>query len=480
MIVNVNDVVFGVDPAIVIEQLDTIAPQERLALAKALESCDSVDVVWVETDTDPQLVLVPIEKKITSVSPRAGKYMARGGVGQGKGDRSAAGRKAAMARWAGHTKKQPSGKKELPKGVKEVLTGPMQTTLDYTEAFNPQHPDPAADAKRAAAMADPEFHDGMTPLNPEGKDTQAQFAVVEGINPETGKPIFAKNEHGETVYSPERKALHDKIIEDAFMQKDSEGNPILGPDGKPMPIAKSANPTATFMGGGPASGKSTAVEAGMVAVPSQSTAVHVDPDAIKGSLPEYRAMARAGDPSLAGFAHEESSDLSKRMMREAKQRGLDILLDGTGDSSLESLSKKVKPLQEAGYKVEAHYMTLPTELSVELAAKRGQKMLDIPGATIGRVVPASIVRNTHANVSTVLRQAIEADLFDSVELIDNIDQKKPKRVVSKKKGQKHVMEDAAAWDAFMNKRYATTITTASGARSRIVQPRNTADNAIRD
>jgi hypothetical protein len=206
----------------------------------------------------------------------------------------------------------------------------------------------------------------------------------------------------------------------------------------------------------------------------------VDPDAIKGSLPEYRAMARAGDPSLAGFSHEESSDLSKRMMREAKQRGVDILLDGTGDSSIEKLSKKVKPLQEAGYKVVGNYMTLPTELAVQLAETRGKKMLPIEGAKIGRVVPASIVRATHAAVSTTLRQAIEADLFDSVVLIDNTVQGKPKRVVSKTKGQKHVMEDLPAWDTFMNKQYATSITSESGGRSRIVQPRNTADNAIRD
>jgi predicted ABC-type ATPase len=478
MTVNVNDVVLGVDASVVIEQLDTIAPQERLALAKALESCDSVDVLWVETNDEPQLVLIPIEKKITSLGPRAGKYMARGGVGTSAASRSAAGRIAAQARWAGHTKKQPSKGEQLPKGVKRVMTGPMQTRLDYTEAYNPEHPDPAADEKRAAAMADPEFHDGMTPLNPEGKDTMEQFAVMEE-GPD-GRMVPKRNEFGEIVYSPERKALHDKIIADAFMQKDADGKMILGPDGKPMPIAKSANPTATFMGGGPASGKSTAVEAGMVSVPDQSTSVHVDPDAIKGSLPEYRAMARAGDPSLAGFSHEESSDLSKRMMREAKQRGVDILLDGTGDSSIEKLSKKVKPLQEAGYKVVGNYMTLPTELAVQLAETRGKKMLPIEGAKIGRVVPASIVRATHAAVSTTLRQAIEADLFDSVVLIDNTVQGKPKRVVSKTKGQKHVMEDLPAWDTFMNKQYATSITSESGGRSRIVQPRNTADNAIRD
>ena len=472
MTVKVNDVVLGVDPAVIIEQLDTIAPQERLALAKALASCDSVDVVWFENNDEPQLIIVPIQKMITRLGPGAGKYM-------GKGDRSEAGRYAANVRWAGHNAAK-EGKKTLPPGVKEVRTGgrPGQIALDYTEAFNPEHPDPAAGEKRAAAVADPEFHGGMTPLNPEGEDSLSQFAVMEQ-GPD-GKMQPKRNEFGEIVYSPERQALHDKIIEDAFMQKDAKGNLILGADGKPVPIAKSANPTATFTGGGPASGKSTAVEAGLIPAPSQSTSVHVNPDEIKGSLPEYRAMARAGDPSLANFAHEESSDLSKRMMREAKQRGLDILLDGTGDSSLVKLEKKVQPLQEAGYKVEGYYVTLPTDVAVKLAETRGEKMLPIPGAKIGRVVPPSVVRETHANVSVTLRQAIEADLFDSVVLIDNTVQGKPKQVVSKTKGQKHEMYDERAWDDFMNKQYVTSLTNATGARSRIVQARNTEDNAIRD
>lgn len=476
MTVNVNDVLLGVDPAVVIEQLDTIAPLERLALAKALESCDSVDVLWVETNGEPQLVLIPIEKAITSVSPRAGKYMARGGVG-GPRDRSAAGRLAANIRWAGHNAAK-AGRKILPAGAKEVKTGPGMTSLDYADASDPAHADPADSEKRAAAMADPNFNGGITPLNPDGKDSQSQHVIMEAGPDGPMRP--KTNEFGETVYSPERTALHDKIVEDLLSQRDSDGNVILGPDGKPVPIAKSANPTATFMGGGPASGKSSAFESGLLEEPSRSSTVHIDADAIKGQLPEYVAMAKTGDPSLAGFAHEESSDLSKRMLREARERGVDVFLDGTGDSSIASLTKKVKPLQDAGYKVNGNYLTLPTDLSVKLAAERGMTPLDIPGAKIGRIVPESIVRTTHANVSVTLKAAIEADLFDSVQLIDAVDRNNPKVVVTKTKGQPHVMNDVEAWDSFMNKQYVTSVTNVGGGKSRIVQPRNTATNAIQD
>lgn len=159
-------------------------------------------------------------------------------------------------------------------------------------------------------------------------------------------------------------------------------------------------------GGGPASGKGSFANGSRVPV----DAAHVDPDAIKGLLPEYQRAVADGQPWAAAFVHEESSYLSKKIAAEAAQRRLNLVLDTVGDSALESLARKVAATRSEGARVVADYATVPTDLAVERAARRA--------ARTGRFVPDEYIREAHASVSRVLPEAMDAGVFDEVRLWD--------------------------------------------------------------
>lgn len=195
------------------------------------------------------------------------------------------------------------------------------------------------------------------------------------------------------VLDPEREQLHQQILTDLF--KDA------------YPV-KSGNPTFYVMGGGPASGKSTVINAGGVKLPKNI--VSVDSDAIKGMLPDYRDMVASKNPIAASFVHEESSSLAKRAMEIAQKNGYNSMLDGTGDGSVKSLMKKIAQAREGGSQVVGYYVTCPTEEALRRATARAMKT--------GRVVNDHIITSTHQKVSQILPEC--AKYFDRVELYDTM------------------------------------------------------------
>jgi predicted ABC-type ATPase len=238
-------------------------------------------------------------------------------------------------------------------------------------------------------MADPNFHGGMTPSNPGAEDSLHQFAT-------------SFDENGRVLaLTPERQAFVDGVIGDILAQHSP---------------AAPGEQVAVLLGGGPGAGKTTTlIEAGIVELPPD--AVTINADELKEALPEYRAMGLAGDPTLAAFTHEESSYMAKQLTRQAAAGGYNIVIDGTGDSSQENLSKKIGHLQDQGYFVRGDYATIPTDLAVDRAEDRADRPA-FPGARVGRVVPESVIRETHAGVSRVLPKIIEEGAFDEVRLYD--------------------------------------------------------------
>jgi len=242
------------------------------------------------------------------------------------------------------------------------------------------------------------------PANPDGKDTQSRYQLPDGS------------------YTPERQRLHESII----------GKALQG-------VTPSAHPTVYMMGGGTASGKSTMIRGGFVALPKNS--VHVDSDEIKGQLPEYQAMLAAGDEVAAGYAHEESSYLAKQIMARSIASGLDAVMDGTGDSGIEKLRKKVAGWRAKGHKVIANYATVPTETALQWAKKRGEET--------GRVVgPPFIVKN-HKTVSQIVPQAIQEGLFDELKLFDNSSGQS--QLVASSRGKKSQIHNQELWNSFVQK-----------------------------
>lgn len=234
-------------------------------------------------------------------------------------------------------------------------------------------------------------------------------------------PHLQKNANGAWEFTPERQALHDEIVRNAV-----EGVP------------KSENPTYHLTGGGPAAGKSTMIKQGGADVPTGKKAVQVNADDVKEQLPEYRQMTAASDPRAAAFSHEESSYVAKRIQAAGMERGCDVVLDGTGNSSEKSVRKKIDTARAHGYRVVANYATVPTDIAVTRAAARGQKT--------GRYIPESVTRGTHSSVSRVFPKV--ATHFDEVTLWDTTGA--PKVIARGKRGSLSIT-DQDGWESFIAK-----------------------------
>lgn len=222
-------------------------------------------------------------------------------------------------------------------------------------------------------------------------------------------------------FTPERQALHKKIIDSHFEGK----TPVKGP-------------IAYVLGGGPASGKSSIIKAGHVS-PDKNT-VHVDSDAIKAMLPEYQKMVQSGDPAAASYAHEESSYIAKQIQDRGSKGSYNTLLDGTGNSSLDSLEGKIKKMRAAGQKVVGAYVTVPTEVAIARNRERAKKT--------GRLPPETMLRACHKSVSAVLPSAIEKGLFDEIQVFDTSDGVKK---IASARGTKMEVHDSKLWDTFKAK-----------------------------
>lgn len=229
----------------------------------------------------------------------------------------------------------------------------------------------------------------------------------------------------------ERAAVHRKIVEDA-----TRGVP------------RSDDPTFHMLGGGPAAGKTTAVESGLANVPDKSNAVHINADDIKGALPEYDRMRFSSSDddffNAAAFSHEESSYLAKQVQKGAFANKQDVVLDGTGDSKYSTLEKKVGQAREAGYKVKATYATVPTNEAVRRSNERAVEPEE------RRFVPNDVVRGTHRDVSAVFPEATRRGLFDEAVLIDTTERGNAV-LIGETSGGRFVVRDQQRWNDFVAK-----------------------------
>ena len=235
--------------------------------------------------------------------------------------------------------------------------------------------------------------------------------------------------------SPERQALHDKLVKEFLDQ----AKPAVG------------TPTAYLLGGGPAAGKSTATNDPALGIPNTDpkngdvNAVLVNPDKFKEELPEYQKMVDAKDMEAASFAHEESSMLAKELYAAALADGTkNVLLDGTGDSSAQNMLGKIAAAEACGYQTQGIYVTCPTDMAVERAGVRAEHS--------GRAVPEEYIRGVHSTISTIVPQI--ASSFDSFRLIDttNAQPGDPATVIAQAtKGSDLQVLNQDAYNAFLAK-----------------------------
>ena len=86
------------------------------------------------------------------------------------------------------------------------------------------------------------------------------------------------------------------------------------------------------------------------------------------------------------------------------------MLDGTGDGSVESLTKKIKTMTDRGMTVRAKYATAEIATALKRNAERYAKT--------GRMVPPEYVRDVHKKISQIVPDAIRQGVFDDFELYD--------------------------------------------------------------
>jgi hypothetical protein len=259
--------------------------------------------------------------------------------------------------------------------------------------------------------------------------------------------------------TPERALLWEKIINDALEGKVARTGIV---------------PTYTFMGGGPAAGKTTALQSGLVTVPTRdsqgklltgadaSTSIELGADLTKEAFAEYQGLI-AGEGSekarkeAAALFHEESSILTKQINDRAIAMKLDIVLDGTGDSNLQGLTKKVEKVRKAGYTVNGIYATIPSNMAWQRAQQRG-----LPAGTPinpegtrfaeGRYMHKKTVIGIHADVSRVFPEAIDAGIFDRVTLFDTRTFGSPVLILESNQGQTRIYNQGL-YEEFKAKAY---------------------------
>jgi len=223
----------------------------------------------------------------------------------------------------------------------------------------------------------------------------------------SGASHLISDGRGGVRFSPERAALHEKIIQER----------LAG-------IPKSDNPKFVMLGGGPASGKTTSgVEKW------EDPHVKIDVDSIKAQLPEY-------DPKNPAFVHEESSFIGKEIMARAFEGNQNILLDGTGNNTVSAVAGKIDTARSYGYSVEGRYLTVPTEQAVEQDAARS------------RSVGSEKVYEIHSAVSQVFPGI--ATKFDSVNLYDSRIKGSPTLIATGGSGKLDVVNQDL-YSQFLNK-----------------------------
>jgi predicted ABC-type ATPase len=201
----------------------------------------------------------------------------------------------------------------------------------------------------------------------------------------------------QTLDIPGREALREAIIADAL---------------KGAVRVEGRKPIAYLMGGGGGAGKGTVrkylAKRGEMPGETEAGLVTLDPDAVKGSIPEFDRLRLAGDSRAAVVTHEESSFIAGEIFNRALELGADLVYDRTFSGEAKGL-REIAALKAAGYEVRMIGVTAPTEAAVARADMRGKSK--------GRYVPNDVLREAHRGYSAAFPAYTAA--VDSFVLYDN-------------------------------------------------------------
>lgn len=221
------------------------------------------------------------------------------------------------------------------------------------------------------------------------------------------------------AFTPERKALHDAIVESFFVDE----------DGKPRGVQKPGEPpTVTVTMGGPGSGKTSILK-----LFEQGTgAVTVNSDDVKTQLPEFHQLVEEGYREAAAAVQHESHVVMERVLSRTIEEKRDFVYDRTGVDR-DDFVAELLAFKEAGYRIDLIMPHLPASLAAVRATTRGKRS--------GRFVPEPLLYSIHERVPKNFAAA--AAVADSALLVDNSTHQggDPQVLFLMKDGQIHIAEE---------------------------------------
>jgi len=262
---------------------------------------------------------------------------------------------------------------------------------------------------------------GMTPAEIAAKYQKDAQASVDKLLSRPSMDTLKLYSDKAGNFNEERVAFQKQIVDKEI----SKGSTNLG--------------TTFFLGGAPATGKSSLETSGQVVYPDGI--LKIDPDGIKKELPEYNKMLETKNFKAASKVHEESSKLSKDIIKNAVSKKYDAVVDAVGDGSYQSVVDKVQMQRDAGKNVIAHYVTTEVKTSLDRAKERAIKS--------GRYVPPKYIKEMHKEISTIFPKLAKNNIFNELHLYDN-NGTTPKLIYSKANG-KETIYDKNSYKKFLDK-----------------------------
>lgn len=255
----------------------------------------------------------------------------------------------------------------------------------------------------------------------------------------SAQKYLVQNADGTVSYTPERRKLHKEILDRMFAGKQ-----------------RSDKPTAVFVIGPPASGKSSTKR--QRSEVSGEGVVQIDPDEIRAQLPEFDEAVQKKVRNAGSITYEETQHINNEAISRAMGEGYDFVMDaagGTSESGIEWFKQTMADLKGKGYDVQVHMHHTP-DLDKLLIRNEDR------GVRSGRFVPPSMIEASIRNVARHLQEY--EPLAGTIKVFDTsgVDDDPPTgvREVYSRKGESRKIGDAE----FMKSHFS--VTEGVGAKSK--------------
>ena len=274
----------------------------------------------------------------------------------------------------------------------------------------------ATELERASAATPAELH-----FNERGRVSQEsllRYASEARTQPTTAEQYSQRNADGTLTFDETRRQLHEHIIETLL----------------PETIPSQAEPKVLFLGGGYGAGKSSTrrrlggedpLPGTKLDVPGD--AALVDADLVKAMLPEFQFLSQNENPEANLNVYEEAVHVTQEIQRQARERRVNVILDGLNNTSADAVSNRVNWYREAGYEPSLAYVTTDPDVAAERVATRAR---EASRPEDRRHIPDVIARSAHRDLNAMLPELMQrADAIGArVEVFENRNDAEPKLI----------------------------------------------------